>query len=161
MYVLHVTWITLECHTNMRFKKEIAIYDCNQLYNAKKTNVPVQDELLTLSTVELEDGTVNISSDISLLFNQQRLDGRISPAELRNYIERYTPNASPYCEQMSDEFLMESLKSKNIQSLSEMKSWTEFCMSNYQQSIDDENERVRLENEAAALAAAADPAPTA
>lgn len=146
----------------MRFEKQNIRQDKRTYsFNVKKSRVPVQDVLMELSSLELEDGSYLVSSDVSLLFNQQRLSNKLSPSELRSYIERYTPNASPYCEQMSDEFLMETLKSKNIQSLSEMKSWSEFCMSNFQQSIDDENERVRLENEAAALDAAADPVPSA
>jgi hypothetical protein len=36
-------------------------------------------------------GSVVVSNDISLIFNQQRLENKLTASELREYIQRYTP----------------------------------------------------------------------
>jgi hypothetical protein len=79
----------------------------------------------------------------------------LTAIELREYIQRYTPNKSSYAAQLDDETLLSTLKSRHIQSLSEMRSWAEYCMENYDSLIKDAEEKARLDAEAAA---AADPA---
>lgn len=44
---------------------------------------------------------------------------------------RYSPNKSRYLAQLDDDTLLSTLKSKHIQSLSEIKSWTEYCLENF------------------------------
>ena len=85
--------------------------------------------------------------------------------ELREYIQRYTPNKSVYTAQLDDDILLSTLKSRHIQSLSEMRSWAEYCMENYDSLIKDAEEKARIaaEEEAAATdsaAAGASPAPS-
>ena len=104
-------------------KKEYASYTFNDSFDAKNTKVPVQDKLMQLSTIEGKDGSITISTDISLIFNQQRLENKITATELREYIQRYTPNKSAYTAQLDDDTLLSTLKSRHIQSLSEMRAW--------------------------------------
>jgi hypothetical protein len=108
-------------------KKEYIEHTFNASFDAKHTKVPVQDKLMQLSTVKCKDGSITVSTDISLIFNQQRLENKLSASELREYIQRYTPNKSVYTEQLDDETLLNTLKSRHIQSLSEMRSWAEYC----------------------------------
>lgn len=135
-------------------KKEYLQHEFNGSYDLKHTNVPVQDKLMQLSTMTLEDGSVVVSSDISLIFNQQRLENKITASELREYIQRYAPNKSVYTAQLDDDILLSTLKSRHIQSLSEMRSWAEYCMENYDSLIKEAEEKARL----AAEPAAAEPA---
>lgn len=86
-------------------------------FDSVKTRVPVQDELLNLSSFENKDGSITVSSDVSLLFNQQRLENRLTPDQLREYLNRYTPNQSVYKQKMDDDMLLSTLKSRHIQSL--------------------------------------------
>lgn len=108
------------------------------------TKVPVQDKLMQLSTVKMKDGSIVISSDITLIFNQQRLENKLTATELREYIQRYTPNKSVYTAQLDDETLLNTLKSRHIQSLSEMRAWAEYCMENYDSLIKEAEERARV-----------------
>lgn len=57
---------------------------------------------------------------------------------------------------MDDDTLLNTLKSRHIQSLSEMRSWAEYCMENYDSLIKDAEEKARIaaEEKAAAEAAA-------
>ena len=131
-------------------KKEYTEYTFNGSFDVKHTKVPVQDKLMQLSTMTLKDGSVVVSSDISLIFNQQRLENKITASELREYIQRYTPNKSVYTAQLDDDTLLSTLKSRHIQSLSEMRAWAEYCMENYDSLIKEAEEKARLEAESAA-----------
>ena len=44
---------------------------------------------------------------------------------------RFSPNKSRYLAQLDDDTLLSTLKSRHIQSLSEIKSWTEYCIENF------------------------------
>ena len=125
-------------------KKEYLQHEFNGSFDASHTKVPVQDKLMQLSTVKCEDGSITVSTDISLIFNQQRLENKLTASELREYIQRYTPNKSVYTAQLDDETLLNTLKSRHIQSLSEMRAWAEYCMENYDSLIKDAEEKARL-----------------
>ena len=131
-------------------KKEYLQHEFNGSFDVKHTKVPVQDKLMQLSTVKYEDGSITVSTDISLIFNQQRLESKLTASELREYIQRYTPNRSVYTAQLDDDTLLNTLKSRHIQSLSEMRSWVEYCMENYDSLIKDAEEKARLAAEQAA-----------
>lgn len=148
-----VTWIIPECRIDMK-KKEYLQHEFNGSYDVAHTRVPVQDKLMQLSTVENKDGSITVSNDISLIFNQQRLENKLTANELREYIQRYTPNKSVYTTQLDDETLLNTLKSRHIQSLSEMRAWTEYCMENYDSLIKEAEEKARLAAESAAAESA-------
>lgn len=139
-------------------KKEYIDHTFNGSFDIAHTKVPVQDKLMQLSTVTLKDGSVVVSTDISLIFNQQRLENKLTAGELREYIQRYTPNKSVYTAQLDDDTLLSTLKSRHIQSLSEMRSWAEYCMENYDSLIKEAEEKARI---AAEEKAVADPSATA
>lgn len=125
-------------------KREYLQHEFNGSFDSKCTRVPVQDKLMQLSTVKCKDGSIVISNDISLIFNQQRLENKLTASELREYIQRYTPNKSVYTAQLDDDTLLNTLKSRHIQSLSEMRSWTEYCMENYDSLIKEVEEKARV-----------------
>lgn len=125
-------------------KKEYIEYTFNGSFDAAHTRVPVQDQLMQLSTVVNKDGSVVVSTDISLIFNQQRLENKLTAGELREYIQRYTPNRSVYTAQLDDETLLSTLKSRHIQSLSEIRAWAEYCMENYDSLIKEAEEKARV-----------------
>ena len=136
-------------------KKEYIDHVFNGSFDVSHTKVPVQDKLMQLSTVECKDGSITVSTDISLIFNQQRLENKLTATELREFIQRYTPNKSVYTAQLDDETLLNTLKSRHIQSLSEMRSWAEYCMENYDSLIKEAEEKARLAAEQAAAKQAA------
>ena len=103
----------------------------NHDYDSKKSKFAVRDKLVFLSSYVGEDGVFHLLNDISLLFNQQRLENRIAPSELREMFNRFSPNKSRYLAQLDDDTLLSTLKSRHIQSLSEIKSWTEYCIENF------------------------------
>lgn len=130
-------------------KKEYIEHTFNHSFDVKHTKVPVQDKLMQLATVQSKDGSITISNDITLIFNQQRLENKLTASELREYIQRYTPNKSVYTAQLDDDTLLSTLKSRHIQSLSEMRSWAEYCMENYDSLIKEAEEKARLAAEQA------------
>lgn len=135
-------------------KKEYLQHEFNGSFDIAHTKVPVQDKLMQLSTVKNKDGSITISTDISLIFNQQRLENKITASELREYIQRYTPNRSVYTAQLDDDTLLSTLKSRHVQSLSEMRAWAEYCMENYDSLIKEAEEKARVTAEEKAVAEA-------
>lgn len=125
-------------------KKEYLQHEFNGSFDIAHTKVPVQDKLVQLSTVIDKDGSVTISTDITLIFNQQRLENKMTASELREYIQRYTPNKSVYTAQLDDDTLLSTLKSRHIQSLSEMRAWAEYCMENFDSLIKEAEEKARV-----------------
>lgn len=142
-------------------KKEYIEHTFNGSFDVKHTKVPVQDTLMQLSTVKCKDGSITVSTDITLIFNQQRLENKLTASELREYVQRYTPNKSSYTAQLDDETLLNTLKSRHIQSLSEMRSWAEYCMENYDSLIKEAEEKARIAAEESAAADTADTAASA
>ena len=133
-------------------KKEYLKHEFNGSFDVEHTKVPVQDKLMQLSTVKCKDGSITVSTDISLIFDQQRLENKLTASELREYIQRYTPNKSVYTAQLDDETLLNTLKSRHVQSLSEMRAWAEYCMENYDSLIKEAEERARIAAEEQAVA---------
>lgn len=125
-------------------KKEYLQHEFNGSFDIAHTKVPVQDTLVQLATVNNKDGSITVTTDISLVFNQQRLENKMTANELREYIQRYTPNKSVYTAQLDDDTLLSTLKSRHIQSLSEMRAWAEYCMENYDSLIKEAEEKARL-----------------
>lgn len=113
----------------------------NPEFNFRGSRVAVQDVLLELSTTENEDGSYTVCNDITLLFSQQRLDNKFSPEELRKLFDKYTPQKSVYKNRMSDDLLMSTMKSRHIQSLSEVRAWTEYCMEEFNDLIESYKEQ--------------------
>lgn len=138
-------------------KKKYIEHVFNGSFDVNHTKVPVQDKLMQLSTVVNKDGSITVSTDISLIFNQQRLENKLTASELREFIQRYTPNKSVYTAQLDDETLLNTLKSRHIQSLSELRSWAEYCMENYDSLIKDAEEKARLAAEQPTSEQAASP----
>lgn len=132
-------------------KKEYLEHIFNGSFDVACSKVPVQDKLMQLSTVQGKDGSITISTDISLIFNQQRLENKLTVSELREYIQRYTPNKSVYTAQLDDDTLLSTLKSRHIQSLSEMRAWAEYCMENYDSLIKEAEEKARIAAEESAV----------
>lgn len=137
-------------------KREYIEHTFNGSFDASHTKVPVQDKLMQLSTVNCKDGSIVVSTDITLIFNQQRLENKLTASELREYIQRYTPNRSVYTAQLDDETLLNTLKSRHIQSLSEMRAWAEYCMENYDSLIKEAEEKARIDANEETAAAVAD-----
>lgn len=80
---------------------------------------------------------VTLTSDIFMLFNQQRLD-RVSKDRLLAYFENLSVNEPKMRElrsKLSDEQLCSFVKSRFIQSPSELMSWSQYLMSSQDEMI--------------------------
>ncbi len=69
-----------------------------------------------------------VTSDIYDLFNQQRI-ANLGPDVIRDFIARNYPANSPISDEiskMSDNEIMDSIKPRNVQSYSELLSWSKY-----------------------------------
>lgn len=106
----------MECLINMR-KRELLL----------NTVVPSIRPIDTLIRRENEDGSYRIVADVTLLFNEDRIINDLGEDNLRNLVRSMQVNpSSPYIDSgLTDEQMMETIKSRYLQSPSEVRVWLE------------------------------------
>lgn len=112
------------------------------LSNSEFTTVRPIDEL---RFVEELDGSVRFVSDATLLLNEQRIINDIGEDNYRNFIRELQVNpSSPYKDgNFTDEQLMTEIKSRYVQSPSEVRDWVRDMLDKQEQISDDV--KVKLE----------------
>lgn len=70
-------------------------------------------------------------NDVRLLFNQERLKNVLGPDNLANYVAQINANMAKTdnSPQLTDKELLMFVKSRNIQSMSELKAWSQYLQS--------------------------------
>lgn len=106
------------------------------------------------------NGSVTILSDVDLLFNQQRLD-KMNRTALLDQLQgaQYTqdPVLSELRNKVPDEYILKFVKSRYIQSPSELRNWAAYLERTYSTELADaQAAAVAADAQAAAAAAAAD-----
>lgn len=103
---------------------------CDQLQQIFAEQSPVHELLHT--EVKTGDETIVFAhSDVFLLFNQDRLERTLGVDTLRAWLNDVRPNNSPNLSaQFSDEQLASFIKSKYVQSLSEVSDWYNYLRQN-------------------------------
>ena len=106
----------MECLINMRERSLLL-----------NTIVPSVRPIDTLIRRENEDGSYRIVSDVTLLFNEDRIINDLGEDNLRNLVRSMQTNPlSPYIDSgLTDEQMMETIKSRYLQSPSEVRAWLE------------------------------------
>lgn len=107
----------------------------------KTTSVVTLRPVDTLVCRENADGSVRYVSDVSLLFNEDRIINDIGEDNFRALIRsmQEMPSSPYYDSGLTDEQLIETVKSRYIQSPSEVRAWVEKMV--------DESQYVRTEYE--------------
>lgn len=107
----------------------------------KTTSVVTLRPIDTLVCRENADGSIRYVSDVSLLFNEDRIINDIGEDNFRALIRSMQDNpSSPYYDvNLTDEQLIDTVKSRYIQSPSEVRAWVE--------NLVDESQYVRTEYE--------------
>lgn len=102
------------------------------------TSVPVEKSLVDSFYTEEhlnKDGKKSLSfhDPIRMLFNQERLD-KLGPAAVQRWLETLqqakTSPINDLRQHCDDGMLMELIKSRHIQSMSELQSYAEYCKNN-------------------------------
>lgn len=103
---------------------------CDQPLQIFAEQSPVHELLHTV--VKTGDETIVFAhSDVFLLFNQDRLERTLGVDTLRAWLNDVRPNNSPNLSaQFSDEQLASFIKSKYVQSLSEVSDWYNYLRQN-------------------------------
>lgn len=78
-----------------------------------------------LRYIKDDDGIVHYVSDVNLLMNAERLRNQIGEESYLNLIRGIQPKKSPYDNKYTDEQLFTAIKSRFIQSPSEVLAWIE------------------------------------
>ena len=124
----------------------------------KNTIVPTIRPIDNLIRRENADGSYRVVSDVTLLFNEDRIVNDLGEDNLRNLVRSMQTNpSSPYVDLgLSDEQLMETVKSRYLQSPSEVRAWLEQLVDKAEIVRSDYETLVEEANAAAAAAASAD-----
>ena len=78
-----------------------------------------------LRYIKDDDGIIHYVSDVNLLMNAERLRNQIGEESYLNLIRGIQPKKSPYDDKYTDEQLFTAIKSRFIQSPSEVLAWIE------------------------------------
>lgn len=78
---------------------------------------------------------IRYHDDIYMLFNQQRLAKIMNPADLVAYINSLSKSTTQNMPKMTDEQLFQFIKSRHIQSASELLAWSQYLNDNYSDII--------------------------
>lgn len=108
----------------------------NVLLNSEFTTVRPID---LLRFVQELNGSIRFVSDATLLLNEQRIINDIGEDNYRNFIRELQVNpSSPYKDgNFTDEQLMTEIKSRYIQSPSEVREWVRDMLDKQEQISDD------------------------
>jgi hypothetical protein len=81
----------------------------------------------SLNFIEQEDGSIRVVSDVTLLFNMERLQETLGEDNIRSLIRAMQTNPkSPYSDgRFTDDQLLQQIKSRYIQHPSEIRAWME------------------------------------
>lgn len=108
----------------------------NVLSNSEFTTVRPIDELRFVQEL---NGSIRFVSDATLLLNEQRIINDIGEDNYRNFIRELQVNpSSPYKDgNFTDEQLMTEIKSRYVQSPSEVREWVRDMLDKQEQISDD------------------------
>lgn len=97
-----------------------------------------------------ENESVRIRSDVSMLLHAADMAKKYGSGFVQSMIDTRRPKSSfiqSQMDQMSDEQILDTVKSRHLQSPSELLSWSEYLV-DQAKSIEDEASRIALETQA-------------
>ncbi len=104
-----------------------------------------------------ENEAVRIRSDVSMLLHAVDMAKKYGTNFVQSMIDRRRPKSSAIqsqMDEMSDAQILDTIKSRHLQSPSELIAWSEY-LTEQAKEIEQEAERIALEKEAAAASSAA------
>lgn len=120
----------------------------------------VEDFNVTFSSpIHGTSPVMKVQTDVYMLFNQERLDKMTSDA-LVNYLSNYSgkdDGLSYIRSKLNDEQLSQFVKSRYIQSPSELKSWSTYLMANYDTLVSEINSQIAARKAAEAASSTQPP----
>lgn len=103
--------------------------------------------------IEGEDEVIRIRSDVSMLLHAADMAKKYGSGFVQSMIDLRRPKSSSLqfqMDQMSDDQILNTIKSRHLQSPSELLSWSEYLV-DQAKIIEDEAERLSLEKEASSI----------
>ena len=82
-----------------------------------------------------EDGHIHMNSDVNLLMNAERIRNQIGEENYLNIVRSIQPSRSPYKQKLDDDALIETLKSRYLQSPVEVDAWMASLDQKYQDMV--------------------------
>lgn len=102
-----------------------------------------------------EDEAIRIRSDVSMLLHAADMAKKYGPGFVQSMVDMRRPKSSALqsqMDQMSDAQILDTIKSRHLQSPSELIAWSEYLVEQAK-DIEQEAERLAIEKEASAAAA--------
>lgn len=106
----------------------------------------------TVGPEDEENEAVRIRSDVSMLLHAADMSKKYGTGFVQSMFDMHRPKSSclqSQMDHMSDDQILDTIKSRHIQSPSELIAWSEYLI-DQAKSIEDEASRIALEREAAA-----------
>lgn len=105
------------------------VYESSAIYDNKNVVLGESNLIAELqyekTTEKGQEPSYRWTSDVTLLFNQERIANSLSPEQVRQWlISLRKPSSTIDYSGVSDELIMATIKSRHIQSMSELQAWT-------------------------------------
>ena len=82
-----------------------------------------------------EHGCIHMNTDVNLLMNAERIRNQIGEENYLNIVRSIQPSRSPYKQKLDDDVLIETLKSRYLQSPAEVDAWMVSLDQKYQDMV--------------------------
>lgn len=105
-----------------------------------------------------EDESIRIRSDVSMLLHAADMAKKYGTGFVQSMVDMRRPKSSAIqsqMDQMSDDQILDTIKSRHLQSPSELIAWSEYLVSQAK-DVEQEAERLALEREAKELSSSAE-----
>lgn len=89
----------------------------------------------SLRFYEDQDGVIHMNSDVNLLMNAERIRNQIGEENYLNIVRSIQPSRSPYKQKLDDNALIDTLKSRYLQSPAEVNAWMVNLDQKYQDMV--------------------------
>lgn len=140
------------------FLREVQIFPICASSDPDIVLEPLPTEPFRFEKVGTEDNeSIRIRSDVSMLLHAADMAKKYGPGFVQSMIDMRRPKSSSIqsqMDQMSDAQILDTVKSRHLQSPSELIAWSEYLMEQAK-DIEREAECAALEKEAAAAASSA------
>lgn len=130
------------------------IFDFNVTFDIKRSFAYTPNEVAGVRCKQLPDGGVKYMSDVQLLLNEERLRDTLGIDTFKKWLQHFQISASSTgvdTSKYTDAQLMQFIKSRYIQTPSELKAWSSYlnsCADDVIQQYNDEVLRQQAAQEA-------------
>lgn len=118
----------------------------NRNFDRKRSEYYSRSAVASVRNVSLPEDCVKVSSDVQLLFNQKRIAASLGKDTLEAWLDGLSPkDAGIDTSKFTNDQLLSFIKSRHLQSLSELRAWSTYLNQSGEQILNEFKSQVESE----------------